>query len=67
MEQTFDFCEKELIGQSHEGQDMIVMKVKAHYLGMFPDIKKKLFKTFIQVCKGGCGNKPAMWIDRSTI
>merc|ERR1712004_569898 len=41
LEQTFDFCEKELIGQSHEGQDMIVMKV----------------------CKGGCGNKPAMWID----
>ena len=42
MEQTFDFCEKELIGQSHEGQDMIVMKVKAHYLGMFPDIDKTL-------------------------
>ena len=40
LEQTFDFCEKELIGQSHEGQDMIVMKVKAHYLGMFPDIDK---------------------------
>ena len=42
LEQTFDFCEKELIGQSHEGQDMIVMKVKAHYLGMFPDIDKTL-------------------------
>lgn len=41
LEQTFDFCEKETIGQSHEGQDMIVMKV----------------------CKGGCGSKPAMWID----
>ena len=44
LEQTFDFCEKELIGQSHEGQDMIVMKVKAHYLGMFPDIKKNFSK-----------------------
>merc|ERR1711981_1001455 len=41
LDQTFDFCEKEVIGQTHEGQDMIVMKV----------------------CKGGCGNKPAMWID----
>ena len=27
LDQTFDFCEKEVIGQSHEGQDMIVMKV----------------------------------------
>ena len=27
LEATFDFCEKEVIGQSHEGQDMIVMKV----------------------------------------
>merc|ERR1719362_2593649 len=41
LDSTFDFCEKEVIGQTHEGQDMIVMKV----------------------CKGGCGNKPAMWID----
>jgi len=41
LETTYDFCEKENIGQTFEGQDMIVMKV----------------------CKGGCGNKPAMWID----
>jgi murein tripeptide amidase MpaA len=41
LEETYDFCEQETIGQSYEGQDMIVMKV----------------------CKGGCGNKPAMWID----
>jgi len=41
LEETYDFCEKEIIGQSYEGQDMIVMKV----------------------CKGGCGSKPAMWID----
>merc|ERR1719384_318007 len=41
LETTFDFCETEIIGQTFEGQDMIVMKV----------------------CKGGCGNKPAMWID----
>jgi len=41
LEETFDFCEKETIGQTNEGQDMIVMKV----------------------CKGGCGSKPAMWID----
>jgi len=32
---------KKNIGQTFEGQGMIVMKV----------------------CKGGCGNKPAMWID----
>merc|ERR1712080_744843 len=41
LESTCDFCETENIGQSYEGQEMIVMKV----------------------CKGGCGNKPAMWID----
>jgi len=41
LEATYDFCEKETIGQTYEHQDMIVMKV----------------------CKGGCGNKPAMWID----
>merc|ERR1719290_225960 len=41
LETTYDFCEKENIGQTFEGQDMIVMKV----------------------CKGGCGNKPIMWID----
>ena len=28
LEATFDFCQKEIIGQSYEGQDMIVMKVK---------------------------------------
>jgi len=41
LETTFDYLETENIGQSYEGQDMIIMKV----------------------CKGGCGNKPAMWID----
>jgi len=41
LEATFDFVETEVIGQSHEGQDMRV----------------------VTVCKGGCGNKPAMWID----
>merc|ERR1712002_955087 len=41
LEATFDFVETEVIGQSHEGQEMIVLKV----------------------CRGGCGNKPAMWID----
>ena len=30
LDQTFDFCEKEVIGQTHEGQDMIVMKVLAY-------------------------------------
>merc|ERR1712183_853025 len=41
LEETYDFAQTESIGQSYEGQDMIVMKV----------------------CKGECGNKPAMWID----
>merc|ERR1712002_1167959 len=41
LEVTFDFVETEVIGQTHEGQDMRV----------------------VTVCKGGCGNKPAMWID----
>jgi len=41
LESTYDFCETENIGETFEGQQMIVMKV----------------------CKGGCGNKPAMWID----
>jgi len=41
LETTYDFCETENIGETFEGQQMIVMKV----------------------CKGGCGNKPAMWID----
>jgi len=41
LESTYDFCQTESIGQSYEGQEMIVMKV----------------------CRGGCGNKPAMWID----
>jgi len=41
LEAAYDFCQQEIIGQSGDGQDMIVMKV----------------------CKGGCGNKPAMWID----
>ena len=27
LETTYDFCEKENIGQTFEGQDMIVMKV----------------------------------------
>ena len=45
LETTFDFCETEIIGQTFEGQNMIIMKV----------------------CKGGCGNKPAMWIGRSSI
>jgi len=41
LESKYDFCQTENIGKSHEGTDMIVMKV----------------------CKGGCGNKPAMWVD----
>jgi len=41
LESTYDFCQTESIGQTFEGQEMVVMKV----------------------CKGGCGNKPAMWID----
>merc|ERR1712123_342862 len=41
LETTFDFVETESIGQTFEGQEMVVMKV----------------------CRGGCGNKPAMWID----
>ena len=41
LETTYDFCQTESIGQTYEGEEMIVMKV----------------------CKGGCGNKPAMWID----
>merc|ERR1712080_37575 len=41
LESKYDFCQTENIGKSHEGKDMIVMKV----------------------CKGGCGKKPAMWID----
>jgi len=41
LESTYDFCQTESIGQSYEGQEMILMKV----------------------CKGECGNKPAMWID----
>jgi len=41
LETTYDFCQTENIGQSYEGQEMVVMKV----------------------CKGECGNKPAMWID----
>ena len=45
LETTYDFCQTEIIGQTYEGQNMIIMKV----------------------CKGGCGNKPAMWIGRSSI
>ena len=45
LETNFEFCETEIIGQTYEGQNMIIMKV----------------------CKGGCGNKPAMWIGRSSI
>ena len=41
LETTYDFCQTESIGQTYEGEQMIVMKV----------------------CKGGCGNKPIMWID----
>ena len=41
LESTYDFCQTESIGQTFEGQEMVLMKV----------------------CKGGCGNKPAMWID----
>merc|ERR1711892_1034128 len=41
LETTFDFVETESIGQTFEGQEMVVMKV----------------------CRGGRGNKPAMWID----
>jgi len=41
LETTYDFIETESIGQSYEGQEMVVLKV----------------------CRGGCGNKPAMWID----
>merc|ERR1712236_103832 len=41
LESTYDFIETESIGQSYEGQEMIVLKV----------------------CRGGCGNKPVMWID----
>merc|ERR1711892_1441809 len=41
LETTYDFCQTENIGQSFEGQEMVVMKV----------------------CRGECGNKPAMWID----
>ena len=29
--ETYDFCEQEVIGQSYEGQDMIVMKVCFHH------------------------------------
>jgi len=41
LETTYDYIETESIGQSYEGQEMIVLKV----------------------CRGGCGAKPAMWID----
>merc|ERR1712236_124081 len=41
LESTYDFIETESIGQSYEGQEMVVLKV----------------------CRGGCGNKPVMWID----
>jgi len=41
LETNCDYCQTESIGQSYEGQEMVVMKV----------------------CRGGCGNKPAMWID----
>jgi len=41
LESMYDFIETESIGQSYEGQEMIVLKV----------------------CRGGCGNKPVMWID----
>merc|ERR1711970_1423334 len=41
LETTYDSIETESIGQSYEGQEMIVLKV----------------------CRGGCGSKPAMWID----
>merc|ERR1719466_359501 len=45
LEETYDFAQTESIGQSYEGQDMIVMKV----------------------CKGECGNKPAMWKVRESL
>ena len=75
LDRTFEFCEKEVIGQTHEGQDMIVMKV--HDVFIFKiflvhiannianiGIVQHTNQVPMQVCKGGCGNKPAMWIDR---
>ena len=32
LDRTFEFCEKEVIGQTHEGQDMIVMKVNVVFI-----------------------------------
>ena len=37
LDSTFDFCEKEVIGQTHEGQDMIVMKVLSSNFLLFLD------------------------------
>ena len=50
LEVAYDFCQQETIGQSGDGQDMVVMKVRRR-------------RSSCQVCKGGCGNKPAMWVD----
>lgn len=41
LESTYNFTSVESIGQSHEGEEMLLLKV----------------------CRGGCGNKPAMWLD----
>jgi len=39
--ETMEGVETEVIGQSWEGRDLVLLKI----------------------CKGGCGNKPAIWID----
>ena len=58
MESTYDFCETEIIGETYEGRQMIVMK--AGLPGYPPG---QILSCVCQVCKGGCGSKPAMWID----
>jgi len=41
LAETVEEVETEVIGQSYEGRDMVLLKI----------------------CRGGCGNKPAIWID----
>ena len=53
-----EFCQIESIGKSFENRDMRVMKV------ILPPLFCLLFYIIIpQVCQGGCGDKPSVWID----
>ena len=56
----YDFVEAESIGQSYEGRPMRVVKVCMENI---TTLQHLLNLSLDKACKGGCGYKPAMWID----